>query len=304
MTELITLLRLSIVILWKLHETCSSRECLQDRPEKEVLLSFLLLTKHFSPKQIWPRKTVRNPMSSLASATVRQPFHWQRQPLPDADANASVQKMWRAITFCARTDCQHTPDQFATGRAQHGWKLNYVWKRVSIPGSALEVIYNYGKSLLTFASQFLTHTKRKWNLISPWLSSIRSCGDQMLKNHLIWCIEGGIPVHEAWLQRPTALHPNTSILKIFATFLSSSLVLGVYPWPEVQKWQALYSPLPGLILQRQLSQSGPGKCLVSRELLPTAELLFYIFPLLIYCYCPYSCYPFSKSTQFTQFALS
>lgn len=65
--------------------------------------------------------------------------------------------------------------QLAGLRVAGNWTM--YEKEVSIPGSALGVVYNYGKSLLAFASQFPTDTKRKWNLtLNHWLSSVRVVG--------------------------------------------------------------------------------------------------------------------------------
>lgn len=144
-----------------------------------------MLTK--SPCANLTQKDRERPVSPLASITVGQPVSGQNQPLPDADVKASLQKVWcTAYSQIAGTQL----DQFAIGKAQHGWKWNYEWKRVSVSGSDSGVVCNCGKNLLTFASQFPTHTKWKWNLtINHWFSFIKSCRDQILKlppNLIYW----------------------------------------------------------------------------------------------------------------------
>lgn len=137
-----------------------------------------------------------------------------------------------------------------------GLGLNGNWslyeKRLSIPGSASGVICNFGKSFLHLSFSFPhTHTKKVKLTIDHWLSSIRIWGDRILTNHLIWYIESGIPVREAWLQKPISLHPVTGTAKIFVTFLSFSLVMGNPSDWKYKKLHDLYSPLPRL-LRRQL----------------------------------------------------
>lgn len=112
----------------------------------------------------------------------------------------------------------------------------------------------------------------------------KSDEDQILKYYLIWYTEGSVPACKHWLQSPIDLQPIPGILKISATHLSSSVFIGNHPW-SVQKLHALYSPLPGLILRKQLLQYSSGQCLVSRELLPITTF-FISFHLSLFC--PYS----------------